>query len=165
MPKTLIFLLIGLVFGAGLGFLVSATMATTAAPDPQGAAVHDHSAHDHGEGDAEHDHSKMIHVEGPAPELSLVFHPDGRQSRNLEIKVTHFEFDPTGVNGAHVPGKGHAHIYVNGVKIARAYAPWFHLSALPIGTHEIRVTLNANDHSALMANGAMLETTETLVIE
>ncbi len=164
MPKTLIFLVIGLIFGAGLGYLVAATVGVGHRDVAQGAdTIHDHSAHDHGQG--AHDHDKLTEVIGLAPTLSLVLHPDGRQSRNLEMVVENFTFDPQAVNGAHVEGHGHAHVYVNGIKLARAYGPWLHLQALPIGTHDIRVTLNANDHSALAVNGTPVEATATLVIE
>lgn len=165
MPKTFIFLIIGLFFGTGAGFLLAATTGAQVEGHAHGAEVHDHSAHDHGEGMEEHDHSQLTEAEGPAPELSITLHPDGRQSRNLEIIARNFTFDPEAVNGEHIPGHGHAHVYVNGVKIARAYAPWFHLSALPVGEHEVRVTLNANDHTQLAVEGEPIEVTETLVIE
>ncbi len=164
MPKTFIFLIIGLFFGTGFGFLLAATTGAGLEGHDHGSEVHDHSAHDYGEGGSP-DHETLTEVEGPAPALSLVLHPDGRQSRNLEIRIDNFDFDPDGVNGAHVPGRGYAHVHVDGVKIARAYGPWFHLSALPVGTHEVRVTLNANDHSRLAVNGAPVEATQMLVIE
>ncbi|MEL7254150.1 MAG: hypothetical protein AAGL23_08235 [Pseudomonadota bacterium] len=162
MPKTVIFLIIGLFFGTGLGFLFAATgeMQHHGATD---ASVHDHSAHDHSA--MGHDHSKLTDVTGPAPSIALVFHPDGPQSRNLEMQVENFTFDPVAVNDAHVDGRGHAHVYINDIKIARAYGPWMHLEALPVGTHEVRVTLNANDHSQLAVDGAPIEATATLVIE
>ena len=163
MPKTFIFLIIGLFLGTGAGFLIGASTGAGMEDHDHGAMVHDHSAHDHGDGT--HDHSALTEVEGPAPEISIVLHPDGRQSRNLEIRVENFEFDPVAVNGPHIPGRGHAHVYVNNVKIARAYAPWVHLSALPVGTHEVRVSLNANDHSQLAVEGEPIEAIETLVIE
>ena len=107
----------------------------------------------------------MTEVDGPAPELTLTIHPDGPQSRNLHIGTTNFTFDPEAVNGPHIPGHGHAHVYVNGVKQARAYGPWVQLYALPKGTHEIRVTLNANDHSQLAISGEPLEATTTVIID
>lgn len=163
MPKTFIFLIIGLFFGTGAGFLLAASTGAQVEGHAHEDGVHDHSAHDHGDG--ADPHATLTEAESPAPELSIAFHPDGAQSRNLEIIVENFTFDPEAVNGDHVPGHGHAHIYVDGVKIARAYAPWFHLSALPVGEHEIRVTLNANDHTQLAVGGEPLEVTETLVIE
>ncbi|MEM6587525.1 MAG: hypothetical protein AAF641_03690 [Pseudomonadota bacterium] len=164
MPKTLVFLIIGLFFGTGLGFLFAATSDMqhhgAGSTDP---SVHDHTAHDHGAMD--HDHSELTDVTGLAPTIALVFHPDGPQSRNLEMQVENFAFDPLAVNADHVEGRGHAHVYINDIKIARAYGPWMHLEALPIGTHEVRVTLNSNDHSQLAVAGTPVEATATLVIE
>lgn len=166
MPKTLTFLIIGLFFGTGLGFLFAATSGAQLEGHSHGAensAVHDHSAHDHSGMD--HDHSKLTEVTGPAPSINLVFHPDGAQSRNLEIEVENFTFDPVAVNGEHVEGRGHAHVYINNIKIARAYGSWMHLEALPLGTHEVRVTLNSNDHSQLAIGGTPVEAVATVVIE
>lgn len=166
MPKTFMFLLIGLFFGTGAGFLIAASTGVhLEGHSHDGPEVHDHSAHDHGESGDAHDHSVLTEADGPPPGVSLMLHPDGRQSRNLEIRVENFTFDPKAVNGAHVSGRGHAHVYVDGVKIGRAYGPWYHLSALPEGEHEVRVTLNANDHTQLAVGGEPVEAFETLVIE
>jgi len=157
-------MIMGLLFGAGFGFLIGTTAGRPAlSPETPPGPSHDHSAHDHGKG--EHDHSAITEVEGPPPDLTLAVHPDGEQSRNLHIDVTNFTFDPQGVNSVHVPGQGHAHVYINGVKQARAYGPWVHLHALPQGRHDIRVTLNANDHSQLAASGQPIEATTTVVID
>ncbi len=163
MPKTFIFLVIGLFFGFGGGFLVAATTGSQLQGHDHGPEVHDHAAHDHGE--SGHDHTELTEAGDPAPRLSIALHPDGAQSRNLEIRVENFAFDPEAVNGTHIPGRGHAHVYVDGVKLGRAYGPWYHLSALPVGEHEVRVTLNANDHTQLAVEGEPIEATETLVIE
>ncbi|MFN3210069.1 MAG: hypothetical protein ACE369_13910 [Roseovarius sp.] len=167
MPNPIALLVAGLAGGAGLGALVTATVLDR--PAMSGAAMsgdmaHDHSAHDHGDGQAMHDHA-MVEAGDPAPTLALEVHPDGPQSRNLHIVTTHFTFDPMGVNGEHRPGHGHAHVYINGVKQPRAYAPWVQLNALPKGTHEVRVTLNANDHGHLAVDGTPIEATITLTIE
>ena len=161
MPKPLVFLAVGLFFGTGLGFLLAAGTTTgTGAPGPEDI-VHDHAAHEH-DGPS---HSTLTETDSPHPTLTLTLHPDGAQSRNLHIGVTHFTFAPEAVNGPHVPGQGHAHVYVNNIKIARAYAPWMQLAALPVGTHEIRVTLNANDHSALATDGIPIEAATEVTIE
>jgi len=162
MAKPLAFLGIGLFFGTGLGFLVAASSGAQLEghDHDQGAAVHDHAVHDHGTA-----HAVLTEAGTPAPVLTLTLHPDGVQSRNLHIGVENFTFDPEGVNGAAVPGRGHAHLYLNGVKVARAYGPWMQLDALPVGTHELRVTLNANDHTQLATDGVPIEATIAVVIE
>jgi hypothetical protein len=110
-------------------------------------------------------HSKLTEAEAPFPNLDLILHPDGASSRNLEISVENFVFDANQVNGANTPGAGHAHIYVDGIKLARTYGPWFHITGLSAGEHEIRVTLNANDHSQFAIDGTPVEATTTVVIE
>ncbi|WP_421999547.1 hypothetical protein [Roseovarius mucosus] len=163
MAKPFAFLGIGLFFGTGLGFLIAATSGAQLEghDHDHGAAVHDHSAHDHGGST----HATLTEAGTPAPMLDLTLHADGAQSRNLHIGVENFTFDPEGVNGPHMPGHGHAHLYLNGIKIARAYGPWMQLDALPVGSHELRVTLNANDHTQLAVGGVPIEATIAVVIE
>ena len=168
MPRNFIFLLMGLFFGTGFGFLVAAGTGAELQGHDHGTASHDHAAHDHGDGMGDmagHDHSALTEVGAPASTLELAVHPDGPQSRNLHLVIGNFTFAPQEVNGPHIPGHGHAHVYINGVKQPRAYSPWVQLDALPVGTHEIRVTLNANDHSQLALDGKPIEATTTIVIE
>lgn len=168
MPKTLMFLIIGLFFGTGFGFLIAATSgAELTGHDHGGDAAHDHAAHDHGTGDhAGHmDHDTLVEAGSPAPTIMLHVMPDGPQSRNLHIITTNFTFSAQNVNGDHVPGEGHAHVYVNGVKQPRAYSPIVHLQALPKGTNDIRVTLNANNHGQMAVDGAPLVAETQVTIE
>ncbi len=79
--------------------------------------------------------------------------------------MENFAFDPEHVSGPHIPGQGHAHIHVDGVKVGRAYCPWFHLPALSRRMHELWITLNTNDHGQLAGEGVPVEPRETLVIE
>lgn len=161
MPKSLFLLFIGLFFGIGIGFLIALSSgAQLQGHDHAGDAAHDHAAHDHSAGA----HDTLVEA-GADIRLSLELHPDGPQSRNLHIRTTNFTFAPEAVNGPHVPGQGHAHIYVNGIKLARAYSPWMQLQALPKGDHVVRVTLNANDHGLLAVNGQPLEATLELTVE
>ena len=161
MSKTFVFLIIGLFFGTGFGFLLAATTGAKLEGHDHSTA-HDHNAHDHGTSGA---HDSLTEVGAPVPTLTLMLHEDGAQSRNLHIATTNFTFAPEAVNGTHVPGQGHAHIYVNDIKIARTYGPWFHLSALPKGEHVIRVTLNANDHPQLAHDGQPIEASIEVTIE
>ena len=63
-----------------------------------------------------------------------------------------FIFAPEEANGPNRTGTGHAHVYVNGEKIMRAYGAWVHLADVPANA-VIRVTLNANDHSGWGLDG------------
>ncbi len=71
-------------------------------------------------------------------------------------------FAPEHAGQGDVPGEGHAHLYLNGEKIARIYGDWYHLAALPAGQNVLRVGLYSNSHKALAVNGAHLETEITL---
>lgn len=88
-----------------------------------------------------------------APLVTLHVQKDALSGWNVEVQTEGFEFRPNGVNSEPILGEGHGHIYVNGEKLARLYSPHFHLADLPPGTNEIRVTLNAHDHSAFTVNG------------
>ena len=81
---------------------------------------------------------------------------------NVRIGTRRWNWAPQNVNAAHVPGEGHAHIYVNGEKLNRVYGPYYHIPGLSPGDHEIRVTLNANSHNALTLNGEPIEATTTV---
>lgn len=104
-----------------------------------------HAAH------AGHDHDRMVSVPaGPdAPTLEIEIAPDPETGWNLRIYVSNFRFAPEHASTEHHRGEGHAHVYVNGNKLARVYGSWFHIAELPQGANEIMVTLNTNDHAVL----------------
>ncbi|UUX49314.1 hypothetical protein NUH88_18170 [Nisaea acidiphila] len=83
----------------------------------------------------------------PAPKISLSVVPDG-DGWAVHVNARDFEFSKDLAGMQHVPGMGHGHIYVGGVKLGRVYQPDVRIGALPKGTHEVRVTLNTNDHRA-----------------
>lgn len=112
-----------------------------------------------------HSHGTYEIPEGePVPTVDLVVHEDPKGGYNAQILVTNFRFAPENVSTAHVSGEGHAHIYVDGVKINRVYGQWYHLGKLEEGTHEILVNLSGNDHSELLSDGEHIEDAETIVV-
>ena len=147
-------LVIGLVFGGGIGFVVAASNAITLDGHDHGA-IDGHAmqgepgamaGHHHG-----HGHGKPVSLPaGPdAPTMRIALTPDPDSGWNLHVITTGFRFSPENASKAHVPGEGHAHVYVNGKKIARLYGPWMHIAALPEGPVTVDVSLNANDHRPL----------------
>ena len=153
MDRALPLFAIGLVFGGGLGFVAAAGAGVT-------LDGHDH-AKDHGAHSAttsmsggRHDHGALLSLSAEtAPTLAIDLAPDAASGWNLHVKTTGFRFAPEHASGAAVAGEGHAHVYVNGDKIARLYGPWLHIGSLPPGKATVRVTLNANDHRALAVDG------------
>ena len=93
--------------------------------------------------------------------VSLVVNPDMMAGYNVQIKTKNFKWAPNHASMAHRKGEGHAHIYVDGVKIGRVYGEWYHLNVASLnlapGDHTVLVNLNGNDHKAYVVNGNLLE--------
>lgn len=103
-------------------------------------------------------HLREVSAKG-APEVKLTARPDSEDGWNLQLAVNAFRFTPDSTGGAALPGAGHAHLYLDGRKLARIYGPWFHLPAaqVPEGTHTLTVRLYADDHTAWAVAGKPVE--------
>lgn len=88
-----------------------------------------------------------------APQVAIMVEQDALNGWNVTLSTDNFEFTPQMVSGENVDNTGHAHLYVDGVKIARVYGPHFHIPFLPVGDHEILVNLSSNDHSYYLIDG------------
>ena len=64
-----------------------------------------------------------------------------------------------------IEGHGHAHVYVNGMKLGRVYGAWHHIGKLPLGRNEVTVSLYANDHSALALGGTKITASVEVIVE
>lgn len=83
----------------------------------------------------------------PAPQITLTAQ-SLESGWKINVVSQDFEFTPQLVDGPHVPGTGHGHIYLNGVKLGRLYEAKTWLAPLPPGDHEVQVSLSTNDHRA-----------------
>lgn len=109
-----------------------------------------------------HDHGGTVETSGMSVEVTAEVDPiDGI---NVHIIPAGFEFAPERVNQADVDGEGHAHVYVDGEKVGRAYGEWFHLQGVAPGEREIRVTLQTNGHSEYAVGGHTVHATTTLSV-
>lgn len=146
---------------AGMLLVASSVLITTACkPDQPQAATeeHDHSKHSHTPLEI-----TSLDSEVDVPQLQVMAEADPMGGWNVQIDTRHFRFTPEHVNGENVAGEGHAHIYVDGFKFARVYSDWYHLKALTPGKHTIKVSLNANDHSAWSHEGQLIESSVEIV--
>lgn len=172
--------LLGLAIAAGCEAIgVPTTLASMPLPLHYAHEGHSHSSSEphgvdsthppatpHHADDGSHEHGMLeIPLGQPIPSIELVIHPDTRRGWNLEIKVTNFAFAPERVNQSSTPHEGHAHLYIDGVKITRLYGTWYYLESLAPGTHEITVSLNANGHETLMHNGQPIQATERIIVQ
>lgn len=128
-------------------------------------AAHAYDGHAHGQEEHADTHAATSHepLESEIP-VSVDIETDVEDGGgvNVRIMAERWKWAPRNVNAAHIPGEGHAHIYVNGEKLNRVYGPYYHIPALSPGAHEIRVTLNANSHNDLTLNGEPIEATATV---
>lgn len=98
---------------------------------------------------------REVDKSNPIPTVVIEAVPDSMDGYNLHITTTEYTFTPEHVGEDAVANEGHAHLYVNGKKVARLYGPWFNLSntVLQEGENIVYVTLNANDHSEWSIDG------------
>ena len=177
MAHPLAMLAIGLVLGGGVGFTLAAANGVTldghdhathglathearavrttpaasigpaVSPMPRGSSVH---ARDHAE------QATLELAPGTdAPTLRAWLTPDPVSGWNLRLATRNFRFAPERAGNDHEDGEGHAHVYVDGAKVARLYGAWLHLPALAPDA-VVEVSLNANDHRPLAVAGRPL---------
>jgi hypothetical protein len=96
------------------------------------------------------------------PTVNVTSHYDVEKGWTLHLDTTHFTFTPDKINQTPQAGEGHAHIFINGTQHSRIYGHWYKLDPLPTGAHTIRITLNANNHAALLFKGQPIEAVITL---
>ncbi|MEM7194735.1 MAG: copper chaperone PCu(A)C [Pseudomonadota bacterium] len=147
-----------------------ATMSSEHSEMDHGGSHEYHSSHgDHSSHDSSHGHGGAdgkIEVSGPdAPSLkvSTMNHGDGQWM--LVLATTNFEFREDMADAEHQNGMGHAHLHIDGKKVARLYESHSMLPELEAGTHKITVGLFSNDHRPIWVNGSPVEETVTLEIE
>ena len=117
---------------------------------------HDHSSHQHSGINSES-------FDAPAPSIDFSIEADSSNGWNIHISSEHFIFTPEKINQEPKANSGHAHVYIDGYKIARLYGHWYHLKALTAGEHVIRIELNANDHSPWLYNGKKISASKTII--
>lgn len=100
----------------------------------------------------------------PYPSVTLRILEDPSGGWLLHSVPTNFEIVPESVSTAHVDGEGHMHLYIDGVKVMRLYGEWHQMPPLTAGTHEVRVELSSNDHSAMAIGGVIVDDTVTLEV-
>ena len=144
------------------------------APPASVLAQHDHGSHGHHDPahagaagtHAGHQHGRLeIRPDEPVPTVEIAVTPDlENKGWNLRTQTSNFRFAPDAASGEHVPGEGHAHLYVDGKKVTRLYGEWHFLGTLAPGRHVIQVTLNSNDHNDYVHNGEVIAAETTVTV-
>lgn len=99
-------------------------------------------------------------TEDPAPELALSWknQPD-QGGATLQLATSNFTFVRAGDGAEHSPNEGHAHVYLNGLKLGRVYEEAYKIGALSPGKYELTVALNTNDHRPYLMNSRIVSKT------
>ncbi len=107
----------------------------------------------------------MAHETEPAPAGMAVAVKAWPSKKGVVVRVLTkgFRFAPAHLDGKPVPREGHAHLYVDGVKVTVLLGPWLYVGGLKPGKHTLRVTLNANNHADYARNGKVIEARTTVV--
>ena len=111
---------------------------------------------------ADGDHGTMTpatHQANKGMSVRIQVTKDPMKGWNLQVRTRAFRWAPQRASSMHRSGEGHAHLYIDGVKITRLYGPWFYLRDLAPGRHQIKVTLNGNDHGDYVRNGKPVAST------
>ena len=136
------------------------SMADSHGHDP--TATHEPTSVSDSHGHDEHDHETV--AANSAMSVEVEASVDSISGVNVQVIPAGFTFAASSVNAEHVDGEGHAHVYVDGVKISRVYTPWVYLGEVEPGEHDIRVTLNANHHPEYTWNGRVVEATKRITV-
>ena len=102
--------------------------------------------------------------EDPAPELSLSWKtPPKKNGATVQLDTRNFTFLRAKDDAVHLPNEGHAHVYLNGLKLGRLYEKTYVVGPLSPGSYALSVALNSNRHRPYLNEGAIVES--TLVFE
>jgi len=113
--------------------------------------------------DLMHDPSRVINLAvADAPTIDLQVYALADGGYNLRIQTSNFTFTPQNIDMAPVIGEGHAHLYVDGVKLARLYGEWHHLPTLPPDAEVLTVSLYANNHQGFAVDGNIISSSVRL---
>jgi zinc transporter ZupT len=116
---------------------------------------HAEAGQHHGHTESHHEHHSLAPVPvpdgAPVPSIHLHIFPDKNSGWNLHLETRNFRFVPA--EKAPLFGEGHAHLYIDGKKVARVHSPWYHLDGLPPGQHTIRVELVNSQHAPYVFKG------------
>ncbi len=98
------------------------------------------------------------------PTIDISITEDPKSGWNLFADVGDFAFAPENVGGAATDGEGHLHLSIDGERVTRLYGPWWHVSGLSAGDHEVVVEVSGNDHVAYGSDGEKIMATATITV-
>jgi len=96
-------------------------------------------------------------VQDAAPKVTLDIQKDPTGGFSVHVVTSNFVWRPEMASMQHVPGEGHAHVYLDGRKIMRIYNEWFHLNTYQFSTKPgeqlLSIEFVGNDHAPYTIEG------------
>ncbi|MFI2415548.1 hypothetical protein [Streptomyces sp. NPDC018947] len=98
---------------------------------------------------------------GRPPEVGIEVEPAAGDGWDVRLTVRAFRFSPRGTPARAVPGRGVAHLFVDGDLVTRLRGPRHRLAAglVPRGTHRVTARLYADDGTVWAVGGEPVEST------
>ena len=119
-----------------------------------------------------HHQTKEIAASSQVPVLALSASIDAKSGINLKLLIKHYQLGAPGDNAINIytDGKhllqGHAHLFINGIKIGRLYGKDIHIPQhlLSTGDNTILVSLNSHQHHNWTLLGEPITSTLSLTL-
>lgn len=87
----------------------------------------------------------------------------------ITVETANFTFlaeEPeTAIGQSQDGATGHAHVFINGHKLAEMHTPVLHLAELPFGPHDIKVVLTNADHADYAILGRVIAAEVEFTVE
>ncbi len=99
------------------------------------------------------------------PEVGLELDGNATDGYRVRVTATNFVFAPEHINSAHIFGEGHAHLHLDGERIATVFGEWYDLPTLEPGTYELSATLQTNLHASYTHHGVPIGAAIEWVVE
>ncbi|WP_232839263.1 nuclear transport factor 2 family protein [Streptomyces triticisoli] len=99
--------------------------------------------------------------ERSAPGVGVEVRPEAGGNWDVRLTVHRFRFSPPGTEPRAAPGRGVAHLLVDGRPVTRLRTPAYRLSAdlVPHGTHHVTARLHADDDTVWATAGEPVQST------
>ncbi len=112
------------------------------------------------------DHSAGNGVQVANTPTIAISAPEGMTADGGELLVEtgNFVFRQAAEMVPHVDNEGHAHVYLNGLKLGRLYGSTTRIGSLLPGQYTLDISLNTNDHRPYLDDGDTVSDTMTFTV-
>ncbi|MBO6657194.1 MAG: hypothetical protein JJ934_09885 [Pseudomonadales bacterium] len=99
------------------------------------------------------------------PELAMILARDSEDGFNLHVDLANFQMESPAARTEPLKNsvRGHAHLYLNGVKLTRLYAKDLHLPArlFRSGMNSLQISINDHNHAVWAVGNDPIQATDS----